>query len=84
LAKRDGAHREIDAAAAYDQQSEQSAGQSAEQRAGGDRHRRRVRQIAQCQSGTVGAQPEIGRMAEAQHAGEAEQHIEPHGGEPEH
>ena len=43
-----------------------------------------VHEIAQRQTGAVGAQPEIGGMAEAQHAGEPQQQVQPHRGQAEH
>src|ERR1700722_13949492 len=80
LPEGDGAHREINAAAAHDQKPEQRPGQTTEQRAGQHRKRRRMHEITQCQPGAVSAKAEIGRMAEAQYTGEAQQQIEPHGG----
>ena len=73
LAEGDRAHGEIDAAAAHDQHAEQRAGQTAEQRAGQHGKRRRMHEVAQRQSGAVGAEPEIGGVAKTQYAGEAEQ-----------
>ena len=40
--------------------------------------------IFQDQAGAVGAEPEIGGVAEAQHAGEAQQQVEAHRGQREH
>ena len=43
-----------------------------------------MHEVAQRQPGPVGAKSEIGGVAKAQYAGEAEQHIEAHGGQSEH
>ena len=44
----------------------------------------RVHEIVQRQARAIGAEAEIGGVAEAQHAGEAEQQVEPHRGQAEH
>ena len=83
LAERDGDHGEIDAAAPHDQQAEQRAGQPAQQHPGEHGQRRAGGEIFQRQAGAVRAQAEIGGMAEAHDAGEAQQQVERHGGKAE-
>ena len=84
LAEGDRHHGEIDAAPPHDQQAEDRAADAAEQDAAEHRERRARRQIFQRQPGAIGAEPEIGGVAEGQHAGEAEQEVERHRGQPQH
>ncbi len=84
LAEGDRHHGEIDAAPPRDERAERRAGDDAEQHAEGDGEWRAGRQQLQRQPGAVGAEAEIGGMAEGQYAGEAEEEIERHGAEAEY
>ena len=84
LAEGDRHHGEIDAAAAHQQHAKQRADDAAEERAGDDRNRRAQHRPFEDEAGAIGAEPEPGGVTERQHAGEAEQEIERHGGEAEH
>ena len=84
LAERDRHHREINPAAAHDQQPEQRARPAAEQHAHQHRQRCRGGEKLQRQPGPVGAETEIRRVPETHDAGEAEQDVERHRGEAQH
>ena len=43
-----------------------------------------MRQVTQCEPGAIGAETKIRGVAETQHAGETEEHIKAHRGQPEH
>src|ERR1700722_3668558 len=81
LPESNGAHGEIDAAQPHDHRADDGGSDGAEHDAGEHADRRRGYQIFDGQGGAVGTQPEIGGVAERQHAGIAKQEIERHGGE---
>ncbi len=84
LPEGDRHHGEVDAAPADDQCAQERAGNAAEQHATKKRQRRRWRQEFERKPGAIGAEPEIGGVAEGQDACEAEQKIHRHRGQREH
>ncbi len=84
LPERDGDHREVDAASPCDERAQQCAGNAAEQRAAQQRERCARREKLQREAGAIGTEPEIRRVSEGQHTGEAEQEVHRHGCQSEH
>src|SRR5581483_7775987 len=84
LAEGDGDHGEIDAAAMHHQRAEQRAGDAAKERSHEQAERRREGEKFERQAAAISAQSEPGGVAEGEHAGEAEQEVDRHGGERQH
>ncbi len=84
LAEGDRDHGEIDAAAMHDERAEDRAGDPAQKHPQKERQRRARGEVFQRQARAIGAEPEIGGMAERQNAGEAQQEVERHGGQAQH